>query len=167
MVVFWTVWTAAVILFLIFGAVILVGAPYMPTLAKDRQTALDLLNLKPGQTMYELGSGDGSVLKDAADRGLRVVGYELNPILVVVSRFRTLKYGRRVKIKWGNYWKANLSKADGIFVFLLDRYMEKLDKKIETECKNGTRLVSHAFTIPNKKPSAKKAAMMLYVYKGS
>ncbi len=164
MILFWTTWFGAVILILIFGAVLLVGAPYVPTLSAQRRDALALLKLKKGLTLFELGSGDGSLLKEAAASGLNVVGYELNPILVAISRFRTLKYRRQVKIVWGNFWKADLSKADGIFVFLLDRFMEDLDKKIKKEGKPGVKLVSHAFKIPGKKPSAEKGAMFLYEY---
>jgi hypothetical protein len=163
MIFFWIVWGGAILLVLTFGAVLLVGAPYMPTLSRPRQDALDLLALKPGQTLFELGSGDGSLLKEAASRGLKVVGYELNPILVVISRLRTIKYGRQVKIKWGNFWKADLSKADGIFVFLLDRYMAQLDAKIKKEA-GPTKLVSHAFKVPGKKPTKKVGAMFLYKY---
>ena len=161
---FWVIWFAAIILILIFGAVLLVGAPYVPTLSAQRQQALDLLDLKKGQVMYELGSGDGSVLKDAAERGLIAVGYELNPILVVISWLRTRRYGRSVKVRWGNFWRTDLGKADGIFVFLLDRYMDDLDKKIKKEGKPGVRLVSNAFKIGGHKAAAKKGPMYLYTY---
>jgi hypothetical protein len=164
MTLFWIIWFGAIILILIFGAVLLVGAPYVPTLAAQRRTALDLLDLKPGQTLYELGSGDGSLLCEAAQRGLKVVGYELNPILVVISWVRTRRYGRAVKVKWGNFWKAELSPADGIFVFLLDRFMQDLDKKIQAEGKSGVKLVSHAFKVPGRKVDITQKAMHLYKY---
>jgi len=161
---FWIIWSAAIILILIFGAVLLVGAPYVPTLPAQRLQALELLKLKPGQTLYELGSGDGSLLKEAAARGLKAVGYEINPILVVISWIRTRRYGKSVKVRWGNFWKADLSQADGIFVFLLDRFMAQLDAKIQAEGKPGVKLVSHAFKIPGRKPDIKKNAMLLYSY---
>ncbi len=164
MIIFWLVWGGAVFLVLTFGAVLLVGAPYMPTMHRQRQDALDLLDLKPGQTLYELGSGDGSLLKDAAARGLKVVGYELNPILLAISWARTRRYRKQVKIVWGNYWKADLSKADGVFVFLLDRFMKRLDDKIKAEGRPGVKLVSHAFKIPGRRPAKKIGAMLLYKY---
>jgi SAM-dependent methyltransferase len=162
---FWAVWLIGLIMVLVFGAVLLVGAPYMPTLSPQRKAALDMLALKPGQTLYELGSGDGSLLKEAAERGLNVVGYELNPFLVLISRFRTFKYRRHVKIRMGNFWKADLAGADGIFVFLLDRFMLQLDDKISREGKKGVKLVSHAFKIPGRKPQGRHQALLLYVYK--
>lgn len=163
MIFFWVVWALAVVLVLSFGAVLLVGAPYMPTLKKSCQQALDLLDLKAGQTLVELGSGDGVMLKLAAERGLKAVGYELNPFLVIISRLRTLRYRRQVKIRWRNFWKADLSRADGVFVFLLDRFMPELDQKIQKE-NPRLRLVSHAFKIPGKKAVRKSGALYLYIY---
>ena len=163
MIIFWAIWIFAVIFVLSFGAVLLIGAPYMPTLKKSCAQALDLLDLKPGQTLYELGSGDGVMLKLAAQRGLNVVGYELNPFLALISWLRTLPYRRQVKVRWGNFWKADLSKADGIFVFLLDRFMPELDKKISAEA-GQAKLVSHAFKIPGKKTARKAGALYLYNY---
>lgn len=165
MILFWIVWAFGVIFVLSFGAVLLIGAPYMPTLRESCDDALDLLDLKPGQTLYEFGSGDGVMLKRAAQRGLKAVGYELNPFLLIISWVRTVRYRRQVKIIWRNFWKADLHKADGLFVFLLDRFMARLDEKIKRETQaKPFRLVSHAFKIPGKKPAKKKRAMFLYQY---
>ena len=71
----------AVVTLLSFSFVLLFGAPFLPTLKKQIDEALDLLDLKPGETMLELGCGDGRILLAATQRGLSVVGYELNPIL--------------------------------------------------------------------------------------
>ena len=80
------------ILVLAFGGVLLRGAPYVPTLDRQGKIALELLDLKPGQTLLELGSGDGKMLVLAARAGLNVVGIELNPLLVGVSWLRTRRY---------------------------------------------------------------------------
>jgi 16S rRNA A1518/A1519 N6-dimethyltransferase RsmA/KsgA/DIM1 with predicted DNA glycosylase/AP lyase activity len=106
----------AIILVLLFGFVLLFGAPYVPTLKPQTEQALDLLNLKPGQTLLELGSGDGRVMRAAAARGLHVVGYELNPILAGVSYFVTWKYRKQVRIIWGDFWHADFTHGDGVFV---------------------------------------------------
>ena len=162
---FWIIWSIAILLFLSFTAVLLVGAPYLPTLKLARAQALDLLDLKPSQTLYELGSGDGSLLIDAAKRGINAVGYEINPFLVTIAYFRCWSYRKKIKIVWGNYWQADLGKADAIFVFLLDKFMPRLDKKIETEKgKKQIVLATHAFKVPGKKPIAKSGAVFLYKY---
>lgn len=149
---------------LLFGAVLLRGAPYVPTRREQSETALDLLKLKQGQTLYELGCGDGRVLKLAASKGLIVVGYELNPLLVLTAKLVTYKYRKNTKIIWGDFWKADISNADGIFVFLIDKYMIKLDKKINKEKNKPIKLASFAFKIPDKKPVEEKKGIFLYQY---
>ena len=147
----------------LFCFVVLFGAPYLPTFRRQAEQALDMLELKKGQTLYELGCGDGKVLLLAAQRGYKVVGYELNPILAAVSWLRTRRYGRQVRVVWGNFWWADLSPADGIFVFLLHRYMKKLDKKL-IKINKPLRLVSYAFKIPDKKPAIVKKGLYRYDY---
>lgn len=153
------------IVIILFGFVLLFGAPYVPTLRRETDKALDMLNLKEGQTLYELGCGDGRVLKRAAERGLNGVGIELNPILVLAARINTWKYRRQIRIKWGNFWKADISKADGIFVFLLDKFMARLDKKVEKEAGKPLSLISFAFKIPDKKPTQVNNGLYMYSYK--
>ena len=154
-----------ILAFFIFVFVILFGAPYVPTLKNQRQNALKLLDLKPGQKFYELGSGDGTMLIEAAQRGWAAVGYELNPILVIISRVRARRYKGRVRVVWGNFWKADISDADGIFVFQLDRLMERLDSKIKRETAGRKlKLASNAFRVPGKKPTGKSGSVFLYRY---
>lgn len=145
--------------------VIFFGPPYVPTLKKNRETALDLLHLQPGQTLLELGSGDGRVVAAAAQRGLNVVGIELSPVLVVVSWLRTRRYRKQVRIIWGNYFSAQWPPADGIFTFMIQRQMTTLDQYIERWHKKPLRLASFAFSIPGKKPLRARDGVFLYEYK--
>ena len=155
----------AIAIVFLFGFVLLFGAPYLPTLSKQQNDALDLLDLKKGQVFYDLGCGDGRLLKTAARRGLKAVGYELNPLLAAYAWLSTVHYRRQVRVVCGNFWKADLSLADGVFVFLIDHHMKRLDRFIR-ESSRGKKLkiVSHGFMIPGKKPSAKSGAIYLYKY---
>src|SRR6185295_2133181 len=110
---------------LIFSFVIAFGAPYLPTLRIRTNDALDLLDLKPGEVMLELGSGDGRILRAAAERGITAIGYELNPLLVWYSHLVCFKYRKLVTVKCRNYWQVKLPNCDGIYVFLLNPYMAK------------------------------------------
>jgi SAM-dependent methyltransferase len=148
-----------------FSFVVLFGAPYLPTLGKQIEISLDLLDLSPGQTMLELGCGDGRVLAAAAERGWNVVGYELNPILALLAWLRTRKYGRRVRVVCANFWLLKWPATDGIFGFILPRYMEKLNKKVIQECSKPVKVVSFAFAIEGQKPAAEKEGVYLYDYR--
>ncbi|HSX47170.1 MAG TPA: hypothetical protein VLF63_00190 [Patescibacteria group bacterium] len=154
----------ATIIIICFTAVILVGAPYLPTLKTQINTALMLADLKPEQTIIELGCGDGRVLLAARKYGLNSIGYEINPILAIIAWLRCLPY-KNIKVKWGNYWTAEWPKADAVFVFLINRYMKKLDKKCQDYKHKPIMLMSFAFKIPDKKVIKYKNGIYLYEYK--
>ena len=156
---------AAFILIICFGGVVLFGAPYLPTLKPQVNTALKLANLHAGQTLLELGCGDGKVLVAAAQQGIKVVGYELNPLLALLAWMRTIRYRKYVKVKWGNFWLQDWPKADAIFVFLLPKYMTKLDTKIEQYDHKPIKLVSFAFKIDDKEPVKVMNGVFIYSYR--
>lgn len=165
-------WLFLFVVFLIlgFGLVVLVGAPYVPTLRKQVDEAFELLDLKPGQTLVELGSGDGRLLRAAAERGVYAIGYELNPILVMYSMWRHVNYRRFITVHWGSYWHKPLPVTDGIYVFLLQKYMPKLDTKIaqdkqKWDTSKPVKVVSFGFAIPGKKSLKERNGLRLYSYK--
>lgn len=156
---------AATALIICFAGVLLFGAPYLPTLAPQVRAAIDLSDLKPGQTLLELGCGDGRVLLAAARQGINVVGYELNPLLAAAAWLRTRRYRRQVKVVWGDFWRHSWPPAEAIFTFLLPKYMPKLDKKIMQYPHKPVKLVSFAFEIPGRKADGEQASVYLYVYR--
>ena len=158
-------WLLALLLFLPFAIVLLVGAPYLPTRKKQVNEALDILALKPGELLVDLGCGDGVVLVEAAKRGIRAEGYELNPIVCAVAYIRTWRYRALVTVRCRDFWSVRLpADTKAVYTFLLDPYMEKLDRKLTGELKRGSKLLSYTFTIPGKKPASAKNACYLYRY---
>lgn len=155
---------ALVILALCFGGVLLVGAPYLPTLEPQIRAALELAGLKSGDTLLELGCGDGRVLLAAAKLGINTVGYELNPFLAAIAWLRTRRYRGQVRVVWGDFWRAEWPPAEAIFTFLLTKYMPKLDKKVMRYSHKPVKLASFAFKIPGRRASAEKNGVYLYKY---
>jgi hypothetical protein len=156
-----------VILFILacFAVVLLFGAPYLPTLKHQQAEALKMLDLKRGETLLELGCGDGRMLVTAAKQGINGVGYELNPIIYLIAKIVTFKHRRLVRVEYGNFWHKKWPPADGIYVFLHTRFMNKLDNKVIQQY-NGKKikLVSYAFPIVTKRAVAEKNALFLYEY---
>jgi 16S rRNA A1518/A1519 N6-dimethyltransferase RsmA/KsgA/DIM1 with predicted DNA glycosylase/AP lyase activity len=159
------IWLIILIILALAVMGIIFGAPYLPTLSKQVQIALDLVDLKKGQTILELGCGDGKILIACAKRQIKSVGYELNPILALICYIRTIRYREYVTIVWGNYWTKTWPKADAVFVFLIDRYMSKLDQYLIDYKYKPLKLVSFAFKIPSKKIAKEKESVYLYLYK--
>lgn len=148
-----------------FAIVLLVGAPYLPTRRAQANQALDMMRLKKGDVFVDLGSGDGVVLIEAAKRGYRCYGYELNPFVWAISKVRTVKYGEQITIYCRNYWREPIPEGTkGVFVFLLEKYMAQLDKKLSQELSAGTPVVSYTFQIPKKEAIKAEGALYLYKY---
>jgi hypothetical protein len=152
------------IIFGCFALVVFFGAPYVPTLKAQQATALDLLNLKAGQSLLELGSGDGRFLRAAAKRGIKATGYELNPILYLISLVVTHKYRHLIKVRWGDYWLIKWPPTEAIYVFLTRNYMAKLNKIIIQSGRRNIKLVSYAAPIPGRQADKRQGPMFLYEY---
>lgn len=149
-----------------FLLVVLRGAPYVPTHRPAVERALDMLDLPKGSVIVDLGSGDGVVLKAAAQRGYRAIGYEINPFLCVVSYVRCWKYRDLVSVRWRDFWLTPLpDDVDAVFVFLAGPYLRKLHKKLHAERRRPLSVVSYGFLIPGAgKPVKSANALHLYRY---
>ncbi len=147
-----------------FGIAVVWGAPYLPILRRDSQKILALADLKPGQTIIDLGSGDGRLLRAAAKSGARGIGYEINPLMVLISRIVCWRYRRLVTIHLANMWQIQLPPSDVIYVFLLDKWMAKLDAKISREITKPTLLISYIFEIPARQPIKHTPNTFIYEY---
>jgi len=70
-----------------------------------------------------------------------------------------------VRVVWGNFWKAEWPPAEGIFVFLLQKYTKQLDTKIVQNMPKPVKLVSFAFKVAGKQPVRTEGGIYLYTYK--
>lgn len=131
-------------------------APYYPTPYSVAVAMLEAGELKPGETHFDLGSGDGRlVILAARDFGARSVGYELEEKLVLSSRdqIEELNLGHLARIEQRDLFKADFDEADLVTVYLLPRALELLGPILKEKMKPGSRVVSHDFAIPGWKPA--------------
>lgn len=141
-------------LFMLFLTLAFVtGAPFVRSNKKAVNSMIRLAKLKPGMKVYDLGSGDGTLLFRAASFGVTAVGLEINPFLILWSHIQIFFSAHRKKIiiRWQNFWSANLHDADVVFVYLLPWRMETLEKLLKTQCRPGTRIISNSFIFPSLK----------------
>lgn len=137
------------------GGVSLLIAPYVSTPLPVVRQMLVLAELKPGEIVYDLGSGDGRVVIMAAQEfGARAVGVELRKDLVRKALDRVFELGleREVKILQSDLFKVDLSPADVVFLYLTTSANEKVKPKLESELKRGARVVSHDYEVLGWKP---------------
>jgi len=143
------------------------GAPYIPTPQPIIRRMLALAKLKPGQKLYDLGSGDGRVLIMAVKEfGARAVGYEISMFYFLWSIFKVLCHGLRgrVSVRKQDFFKAEFYDADIVVLFLLQDTNMKLEHKLLSELRPGTRIVSRYFTLPACREVARDDEYRLYVY---
>jgi protein-L-isoaspartate O-methyltransferase len=127
------------------------AAPYYPTPPEVVERMLRLGELKRGETVYDLGSGDGRIVLAAAQKfGARSIGVELDPALVSQSRQRIKdqKLDSLASIIEGDLFAQDYSQADLLTVYLLPITNAKLSPVLEKQLKRGARVVCHDFEFP-------------------
>ncbi len=158
---------AVVALFLLSA---LSGAPYVPTHKKQANTAFtSLRRVTKKDTVLDIGSGDGVVMLAALQQGAGcVVGYEINPLLVFVTKLRLYRYIRRgravVQVK--NFWNAAFPDTTTVvYTFGESRDIKKMYQRVQAE---ATRLgrkidfISYAFEVPDETRTKQSGAHFLY-----
>ena len=145
----------------------LYGLPPVPTKPERIRKALELANLRPNETLYDLGAGDGRVLLIAArDFGAKAVGIEIGPIQCALIWLRAVAsgFGSKIQIRWENFYKANLSDADVVFVYATSKEVVKLAPHLERQLKRGARVVSISADFPEWEPQEFDNQKLIFVY---
>jgi hypothetical protein len=150
----------------VFGIVVFRGAPYVPSRKRELAEAFEeLYRLNETDVLIDIGSGDGIVLREAAKRQARAVGYELNPILVLISRLLSRKQPL-VEVYLADFWLVKLPpETTVVYVFGESRDITKMAKKVEDEAKRLQKqlaFISYGFKVPDRQPVKKVGAYYLY-----
>jgi SAM-dependent methyltransferase len=130
-------------------------APYVPTPQEVVDRMLELAEIKDGDVVYDLGSGDGRIVITAAARyGVKAVGFEISPGLVKRSRDNVKEAGLEhlVEIREEDIRNVDLSPASVLTLYLYPGANLRLRSMILSQLTPGSRVVSHQFTMGTWKP---------------
>lgn len=148
-------------------------APYVPSPQNVVEEMLRAAKVKAGETVYDLGSGDGRVVITAAQKfGAKAVGVEIGPKEVKLSREKIAqaKLEDRVRIIEEDMMKVDLSAADVVTIYLLTSSNDLLRPHLEKHLRPGARVISHDYPIRGWKEirvdevESYKRVHRLYVY---
>jgi ubiquinone/menaquinone biosynthesis C-methylase UbiE len=157
----------ALFTFLFLGPALARDVPYVPTPERVVDKMLELAKVGPSDVVYDLGSGDGRIVIAAARKhGARGVGIDIDPQRVREARENARKAGvaDRVEFREGDLFKADISAATVVTLYLLSGVNLQLRPKLFSELKPGTRVVSHAFDMGDWKPIATEKVGSSTVY---
>lgn len=144
------------------------GAPWIPTSYKTVRKMLEIAKVKPGETVYDLGSGDGRIIIEAARFfGAKAFGIEIDPLRYLWTKMKisVLKLQGKAQVMLGNFFYKDLSKANIVIVYLLQDTNNRLIKKFIKELRPGTRIVSNTFIFPGWDIIRQDNKAQVYVYK--
>lgn len=128
-------WLIAIgLVVVIIGSSAFFGAPYVPSRKRFLKKALtELYPLNKHDVLVDVGSGDGVVLRYAASRGARAIGYEINAVFILISRFLS-RNNSKVQIKWKNFWTSQLpDQTTVVYIFSVSRDSRRMAKKLQRE----------------------------------
>jgi precorrin-6B methylase 2 len=128
---------------------------YVPTPQPVVEAMLELAEVKKGDVLYDLGSGDGRIPITAAQKhGVRATGIDINPVRIQEAKTNAEKAGVAdlVTFRQEDLFETDFSDADVVTLYLLDSLNEKLRPRLLSELKPGARIVSHAFGMGDWEP---------------
>jgi SAM-dependent methyltransferase len=150
---------------------LVVGAGWEPTSRRKVRKMLEMSGAGPADVVYDLGSGDGRVILEAAKTfHARAIGIEADPVRFLLSKLAVSlsRANGKVTVVWGNFFHIDLSGATIVTVFLSQGTNRKLESKLMSELRPGTRVVSYVWTFEDWIPRAKddRDKLSLYVIPG-
>ena len=129
--------------------------PYVPTPQEVVERMLELAEVKKGDVVYDLGSGDGRIVITAAKKyGVKAIGFEIDPERIKESKENIAKagVGNLVEIRQQDIRNVDLSPASVLTMYLLPEVNLMIRPNIWKEMKPGSRVVSHDFDMGDWKP---------------
>jgi SAM-dependent methyltransferase len=124
-------------------------APWIPSAPAVISAMLAAANVGVGDTLYDLGCGEGEIVIAAALRGARGVGVDIDPERIVNARRNAAKAGvtDRVTFIEQDLFATDISGATVVTLYLGPDVNRRLRPKLLSELRPGTRIVSHDFSL--------------------
>jgi SAM-dependent methyltransferase len=118
--------------------------PYVQTPMEIVERMLRMAEVKKGDHLIDLGSGDGRIVIEAAKRGASGLGVDIDGNLVKAAneRARQLGFGEVARFETRDIFDTDLSRASVVAFYLLPEFNAKLMPQL-LKLKPGTRIVSH------------------------
>lgn len=130
--------------------------PYVPTPETVVETMLSIAEVGPGDTVFDLGCGDGRIVIAAtrdfgAGRGVCV---EIDPLRLEDARENAEEAGvaDRIRFVEGDLFETDFTGATVVAMYLLLEVNLKLRPRLLRELDPGTRVVSHDFHMGDWEP---------------
>lgn len=143
------------------------GASWVPSSHRDARRMLEMAGVAPGEVVFDLGSGDGRVVIEAASRfGARAIGVELDLLRVLLSRLLIALHGLggRARIVRSDLFAIDLSQADVVVCYLQQWSNDALEGKLVAELRPGTRVVSNRWAFRGLREIDRDATGKIRVY---
>lgn len=131
-------------------------APYVASPNRVIDRMLEMANIKQGETLIDLGCGDGRILITAVERyKAKAIGVEISPKLVAQATTRIQREGltEQARVIQGDLLQADLTGADVVTIYLESSLNRQLRPRLEKFLKPGARVVSHDYPVPGWKPT--------------
>jgi len=129
------------------------GAPYVPTKNNLAKEILKGVKFKKNGLFVELGSGDGRIVRTAVKNyGVKGIGVDINGLLVFWSKIikfldPRLRGDDKLSFITANILKADLTKADYLYLFLFPDLINRLKPNFDRQLKKGAIIISHGFPV--------------------
>lgn len=138
-------------------------APYIPTTKEQLSQLFKLIKIKRGQIFYELGSGDGRVVLQAAQRGAEATGIEQSLLRVYLAKYKAWRLNlKAAQFLHGNIFDRDYHSADIVFIFLLQPAVNKLENKLKQELKRGALVITQKYHFKNWRQTKKMKDFWVY-----
>lgn len=152
----------------LIGASAFFGAPYVPSRRRDVQKMFDnLYPLSENDVLFDAGSGDGLVLREASRRGAKAIGYEINPAIWLLGYVLSAR-SKNVSTYIRNFWVTPFpDDVTFIYTFSVSRDSKRLVQHLEKERRRLDRpfkVVCYGSPLPGVKPLQQFEAYSLYQF---